>query len=271
MMAKRSYIVILQSILDRAREDSERLDWLTVPYDQRIIDDDTLEWLCGTSKLLEDVVPLAEEKENQDPAPEVKRAKLDVTPRSKKQSKRFENIAASPELASSSKGYIPPNTEANTQWAVRTFDAWRTWRSTAKPEDPVPEDILSCADAGVLNKWLSLFVLEAQKLEGSKYPSNTLNMLLSGLKRYMVRSNPDTPNFLDEKDPRFSGLRGTRDTVSRRLREEGVGASVKHTAVISYDEESALWESGVIGVHNPKALLNAVFFLNGKVLCLRGG
>ena len=59
--------------------------------------------------------------------------------------------------------------------------------------------------------------------------------------------------------------------MSRRLREEGVGASVKHTAVISHDEESALWESGVIGVHNPKALLNAVFFLNRKVLCLRGG
>ena len=55
------------------------------------------------------------------------------------------------------------------------------------------------------------------------------------------------------------------------MREEGVGASVKHTAVISHDEESALWESGVIVVHNPTALLNAVFFLNGKVLCLRGG
>ena len=59
--------------------------------------------------------------------------------------------------------------------------------------------------------------------------------------------------------------------MSQRLQEEGVGASVKHTAVISHGEESVLWESGVIGVHNPKALLNAVFFLNGKVLCLRGG
>ena len=59
-MAKCSYTVISQSILDHAREDSERLDWLTVPYDQRIIDDDTLEWLCGTPKLLEDDVPLAE-------------------------------------------------------------------------------------------------------------------------------------------------------------------------------------------------------------------
>ena len=128
-MSKHSYTVISQSVLDRAREDSERLDWLTVPYDQRIVDDDTLEWLCGMSKLLEDVVPLTEEKENQDPAPEVKRAKLDVTPRSNKQCKSFEKIAASPELASSSKEYIPPNTEANTQWTMRTFDAWRTWRS----------------------------------------------------------------------------------------------------------------------------------------------
>ena len=61
-MVKRSCTVISQSILDRAREDSERLDWLTVPYDQRIVDDDTLEWLCSTSELLEDVVPLTEEK-----------------------------------------------------------------------------------------------------------------------------------------------------------------------------------------------------------------
>ena len=76
MMVKRSYNVMSQSILDCAREDSELLDWLTVPYDQRIIDDDTLEWLCGSSKLLEDVAPLTEEKENQDPAPEVKRAQM---------------------------------------------------------------------------------------------------------------------------------------------------------------------------------------------------
>ena len=70
---------------------------------------------------------------------------------------------------------------------------------------------------------------------------------------------------------RFVGLRGTRDTVSRQLREQGVGAKVKHAAVISYEEESALWDRGVLGVHSPKALLNTVFYMNGKVLCLRGG
>ena len=34
-------------------------------------------------------------------------------------------------------------------------------------------------------------------MDGTKYPTSTPIMLLSGLKRYMTSSNP---NFLDEKD-----------------------------------------------------------------------
>ena len=86
----------------------------------------------------------------------------------------------------------------------------------------------------------------------------------------MKKVNPATPNFLDENDDRFAGLRGTRDVVARKLREDGVGASVKHTATIS-QEEAQLWSEGVLGLSSPRALLNAIFFLNGKTLCLRGG
>ena len=42
-------------------------------------------------------------------------------------------------------------------------------------------------------------------------------------------------------------------------------------AVISYKEEESLWKAGTLGVESPKALLNAFFYMNGKVLCLRGG
>ena len=269
-MASQDSPAISPSILERAKEDAKDLSWLSVPEDQRIINDDLLDWFCGTSTIIEDIVAF-ENEENQDPTP-TKRIKLSSpSHQNTKESKRFEKLAGSPELASSSKGYVPCNTEANTEWAVKTFKSWMEWRNTAKPEDPVPEAILCTDDAQALNKWLSLFVLEARKLDGQKYPTSSLNMLLSGLKRYMKSLNPTTPNFLDEKDPRFAGLRGTRDTVSRRLREEGVGASVKHASVISHKEESALWDAGVIGVHSPKALLNAIFFMNGKVLCLRGG
>ena len=48
------------------------------------------------------------------------------------------------------------------------------------------------------------------------------------------------PNFLDENDSRFAGLRGTRDCIARKLRQDGVGVSVKHADVISRAEEARL-------------------------------
>ena len=41
--------------------------------------------------------------------------------------------------------------------------------------------------------------------------------------------------------------------------------------MISSSEEELLWEKGILGIDSPAALLNAVFYGNGKVLCLSGG
>ena len=46
---------------------------------------------------------------------------------------------------------------------------------------------------------------------------------------------------------------------------------MKHTEVLSYEEEVLFWDRGLLGVASPRSLFNAVFFMNGKVLCLRGG
>ena len=37
------------------------------------------------------------------------------------------------------------------------------------------------------------------------------------------------------------------------------------------EEESMLWDSKVLGVHTPFALVRAVFFYIGKAFCIRGG
>jgi len=43
------------------------------------------------------------------------------------------------------------------------------------------------------------------------------------------KKNPGAPNFLDEKDGRFSiSLRGVRDTASHEYCEKGVGGSIQH-------------------------------------------
>ena len=174
-------------------------------------------------------------------------------------------------LATFSKGFVPENTNLNTQWSLRTFQSWSSWRNELYSDDPVPSDILTSTDPSAINKWLSLFVIEARKQDGSKYPSKTIDLLLAGLRRHMKEVNPTAPNFFNEQDGRFAGLRGTRDKIAHQLREEGIGAAVKHTEVLSYEEEELLWDRGLLGVASPRSLFNTVFFMNGKVLCLRGG
>ena len=102
--------------------------------------------------------------------------------------------------------------------------------------DCVPSDVLTSGDAVALSKCLSLFVIEVRKQDGNKYPSKTVNLLLAGLKRHMNEINPSTPNFLNEEDDDFKGLRGTRDTIARQLCEQGIRASVKHVEVITHEE-----------------------------------
>ena len=62
--------------------------------------------------------------------------------------------------------------------------------------------------------WLLLFVKETRRVDGKLFPSRTIDMLLSGLKRYRLEKNPVSVDILSKKDPVFAGLRGTRDTVA---------------------------------------------------------
>ncbi len=157
------------------------------------------------------------------------------------------------ELAECLKGFVPKATRESTEWAVRNFQDWKHWRQSN--DLVIPEDLLEGRDADALNKWLSLYVKETRHKDGKPFPSRTIDMLLSGLKRHMKVRNPCAVDILSETDPRFTGLRDTRDTVARQLREAGVGATVKHTAVFSATEEEQLWSTGELGVDSPRAVL----------------
>ena len=45
----------------------------------------------------------------------------------------------------------------------------------------------------------------------------------------------------------------------------------KSAEIFTKEDENLLWEAKVLGMESSKSLLCAVFFLNGKNLCLRGG
>ena len=179
-------------------------------------------------------------------------------------------LSTEQELEKAREGYTPKNTIRSTDWSMRVFCAWRDHRNE-RCEDKCPMDLLDKPTIPLLNKWLSAFVVEARREDGQRYPATTISQLLAGLWRYARSKTVDCPNFMDRKDRRFDSLNGAIASVFRKLREDGVGATVKHVAVIRPDEEEILWNTGTIGDHNPLALQRAVYYYVGKVFCLRGG
>ena len=87
----------------------------------------------------------------------------------------------------------------------------------------------------------------------------------------MREVDPDCPNFLEKKNHKFIELHAVLDNMLRQLRQEGIGAKVRHATLVTAEEERALWEKGVLGTDCPQSLLRAVFYLNGVNRCLRGG
>ena len=184
--------------------------------------------------------------------------------------KRFAEPTTSGELEKCGEGVIPKNTQKNDEWSLRTFNEWIKERNT-QCDEKCPENILQTEDAEILAKWLSLFTIEVRKKDGSRYPPATIHMLLCGLQRTMRRCNKQPFDIFAKKDVRFRHFHGTMESVFQKLHEDGVGAEIKHTEVISEEEEAVLWDKGILGNGSPRALLRAVFFLNGKNFCLRGG
>lgn len=168
------------------------------------------------------------------------------------------------------KPLVPINTQKNTVWALCNVGNWVDKRSS---DEKCPSNLLDSPPWNVaeLNHWLCLYVLKTQRSGGNKYPVSMLYSLLSGILHHMRSIDPECPNFLDVNNHKFKELHAAVDNLGRQLHSEGVGAEVKHASGISTEEEEALWEQGILGCDNPKSLLCAVFYLNGKIFCLHGG
>ena len=72
-----------------------------------------------------------------------------------------------------------------------------------------------------------------------------------------------------KKNQQFAKLNAATDTHYWSLRQLGVGCTKKQAQPFTPEEEEQMWQSGVLGSDNPKALLKVVFFLNGHNFALR--
>ena len=212
------------------------------------------------------------DNEQQQPATETVLRADAKQPQEQLRRKRFADPVT--DLSEWTTPYVPPNTRKNTNWAISNFESWRNAYNLHKTTETCPPDILeNVSDPKELSKWLSAFVIGTRTTEGKEYVPRTIIMLLAGLHRFVVERNPYSEylNFMNKKDPSFRGLWSTCDRLFRQLRGKGIGSKPKTTTLISSEDEDILWEKGILGSETPKALLNAVFYLNGKNFHLRGG
>ena len=110
--------------------------------------------------------------------------------------------------------------------------------------DQIPEDILENMDPQALNKWLSVFIVEARKVNGEPYPPTALHNILSGILHYMHSLDPqECPIFFSKSDYSFVSFCNTMDSVDsvfRKLCKDGVGANKKNAKPFSKTEENQL-------------------------------
>ena len=160
---------------------------------------------------------------------------------------------------------------------MKNFSEWITaYNSNVTNVDSCPTDLLeSCTNPEVLCHWLCKFVVTPRNGIGEKYAPGTLHAILGGLRRHQKDVNPAAGhadfNFMAKDNTIFKELHSVCDHTYRNLRKVGIGAKPKQSETLGPEDEEMLWSSGVLGSESPQALLNAVFFYNGKNFLLRGG
>ena len=101
--------------------DHSQFDWLCVPDSMLILDDEMLRVWVPEFSLLHAVAYENAGAYGVNPGGGMRRP---LVP-----SSRFNVLTSEEDLATLSKGFVPPNTQANTLWAVRNFSEWAEWRS----------------------------------------------------------------------------------------------------------------------------------------------
>ena len=168
-----------------------------------------------------------------------------------------------------SKGFIPPNTVADTRKCVRLFQDWAKDRNAPFPGDKIPQDILLTDDHQSLSCWLCKFALRYARWMGLTIlhaPSSTTFLVSSATSEPASRARLTFSLTVTSVVCASWLTLCTASSIPKAL-----ACSINHTETLTDEDEEKLWQSGVLNPDTPQGLLNCVFFLNGKNFCLRGG
>ena len=147
--------------------------------------------------------------------------------------------------------YVLGNTKSNT-WAMNLFlERKLNETRTVLVVKAVQTIFLRTWIHPKINHWLSRFVTEIKKQDGTPYPPWSIHLILAALQRKLLESKPTAPRFCDNFNHCYRELGHTCDFTYCELRKQMIGFEVQHTTT---EEEQRLWEVGVLGVDTLKKL-----------------
>lgn len=99
---------------------------------------------------------------------------------------------------------VPKKTQTDAKYCVELWKKWSIDRNSIVEEEKVPVNI-EAIDIEQLQYWLSHFVLEVRKKDGSEYPPNTIHHLCCGLLHHIRQcGHPDIDIFKDISFSKFT-------------------------------------------------------------------
>ncbi len=127
---------------------------------------------------------------------------------------------------------IPKKTQEDAKYCVNLSDAWRSHRleSTGHAIKPIAQ-LNRCE----LEHWLTRFVLEVRKKDGSEFPPNSLHHICCGLMRHLRWNGQPSIDFFSDSD--FTNFKASLDAEMKRLQSEGVGSKKRQAEVLTEDED----------------------------------
>ena len=109
---------------------------------------------------------------------------------------------------------VPFKTQKDTKWCIQIWKEWSGQRSCSSNDADI-EDIISLG-AAAQQKWLSRFVLEVRKKDGSPYPSESLYHIVCGILRYIRQNGKPEVDFFRQ------GVCSVLDSEMKHLKASGI-------------------------------------------------
>ena len=111
-------------------------------------------------------------------------------------SARFAAPKSATEIETAQQNRVPDKTKQDTKYCMKLWNKWRRQRERERLETKCQ------MTTSELTHWLSRFVVEVRKMDGTEYPPNSLYHICAGIQR-SLRDSGQILDILKTCSPRF--------------------------------------------------------------------